>query len=1247
MTSFDRFLSDFLAPLAAEDFSLGVGSLAAYLDTPAAGRSGDEASVVDARIARRFIMALGYEESEMVYNLGTGQLRPDYLVCTKGATRPHFIIEDKNTAVTDLEGNLPQLQGYLVNAGCTLGVLLNGRWLVLYQVAGRKATATQRLDLLEAVRCWQGTSLFAVGRSGAGALTKELRDVLEAVFLRLQREAFIGVEALVRDLVEDRDGHPHAQDGSSWPSKARIAIRHFPAAGVPVAGEESTTADFIEEVKVLLHEAYLDAASQLRAALEEAEEHDRQVQVNPLNGQAFSDGMVRAWTDLETFLKAAGADAALISIIGDELRGCFDSGFGPRRRREIEAHQHSALGKLPEGKPRRDAGRRAGEILAAVFSVITAFQRRRNDLGSHHASALAIRRQFESWRTTTGAVLGQGKTEEQLRGEFATQTAYVLFVRFLVLRVAEDKGLIPRVFTNGGVAVWFHFVEPRFLSHATGRSAGMLLDLAYQAAGHLYPQFYDTQPVFDWFAPDRKLVVRLLHRLAGYDFEHIDDDVIGHLYQGYVEANHRHEMGMYYTPPALIEMMLDAAGYRGPNVIGRKLLDPACGSGAFLVGACRRLLAAYREHWAGGQRTLADLSVEEVQAVLDELSESLHGLELNPFACYLAETNLLIQVFGLVGPLRDKRGRLQVKRFSIHNTDTLLAQPATLLCLDGLAAPAELPEAEQIKTRLDRFQDGFDFIVANPPYVRADESAAILEYRRRVESLHPFAPVVELLQGRWDLFVPFVGLGMELLRDGGRLAMITSTGMGQPYAEALRESMAARLRLDEVHFFTKVRLFTGVQVENVVFVATKIPAPPAHEVPTEWHEAAPPAAPVRREQRLQARFGGRVLRRQDLALRYRDTTPMRHVGYISKGMALHSDEKRFPGEFKKDDLIAPRRDANHPQPYVEGKDIEPYLLTDVRWLEYGPGLRAPAKVSRETFAEIYTIPKLMRGETSGAWLDEGRDGWLLANHSVYLLLRWADLEDVTENLALRKAIREAGLPRARLEDVSRDFDRRFLLALLNNPTALSIAQANASSYLDEKFEPNSLKTMQVPNASRTEQADIAERVTEVLNISSSLSDRRLRGWKFSLKKHLAQAPVLEFLRLLADVRTKPWVRVEPVWRIHALPDALAGKIAGARHHGTSLWRGKATRLVDLPADLPTEAAQCLCRLLNEQPEGQTLSEARVTLSLPASPEEAVTLMAEVRQAESDATDAIRRRETLIGEINDMAEWLYAARVGPA
>jgi SAM-dependent methyltransferase len=129
----------------------------------------------------------------------------------------------------------------------------------------------------------------------------------------------------------------------------------------------------------------------------------------------------------------------------------------------------------------------------------------------------------------------------------------------------------------------------------------------------------------------------------------------------------RKQRGHFSTPSQLVERILDACGYSPENDLSRlRVLDPACGSGNFLVGAARRLAAF---------ATRSGLSHDELAALA---AHNLWGFDPDPVSCFLAEMNV---------------GAYIPERLHIHQAD-------------GLALPWDGYE-------------GVDLFLANPPYLAA------------------------------------------------------------------------------------------------------------------------------------------------------------------------------------------------------------------------------------------------------------------------------------------------------------------------------------------------------------------------------------------------------------------------------------------------------------------------------------------------------------------------------------------------
>ena len=115
-------------------------------------------------------------------------------------------------------------------------------------------------------------------------------------------------------------------------------------------------------------------------------------------------------------------------------------------------------------------------------------------------------------------------------------------------------------------------------------------------------------------------------------------DLLKQLYQQLFPKSVRHDLGEYYTPDWLADLVLDELGYDGnPD---KRLLDPACGSGTFLVMALNRVKTWYDEH-----RHECGFGEDEL---LRKILRNIIGFDLNPLAVMAARTNYLLAVRDLL-----------------------------------------------------------------------------------------------------------------------------------------------------------------------------------------------------------------------------------------------------------------------------------------------------------------------------------------------------------------------------------------------------------------------------------------------------------------------------------------------------------------------------------------------------------------------------------------------------------------------
>ena len=116
--------------------------------------------------------------------------------------------------------------------------------------------------------------------------------------------------------------------------------------------------------------------------------------------------------------------------------------------------------------------------------------------------------------------------------------------------------------------------------------------------------------------------------------------LIGVLYTTMIPAKARAEIGAYYTPPALCERLLDMATDAGVDWRSVRVLDPACGGGAFLSPVAQRMVDS-----------LKDCSPTDA---LESIQDRLQGFELDPFAAWISQVFLDVTLSDLCRQARTR-----------------------------------------------------------------------------------------------------------------------------------------------------------------------------------------------------------------------------------------------------------------------------------------------------------------------------------------------------------------------------------------------------------------------------------------------------------------------------------------------------------------------------------------------------------------------------------------------------------------
>lgn len=380
--------------------------------------------------------------------------------------------------------------------------------------------------------------------------------------------------------------------------------------------------------------------------------------------------------------------------------------------------------------------------------------------------------------------------------------------------------------------------------------------------------------------------------------------------------------------------------------------------------------------------------------------------------------------------------------------------------------------------------DGFGITIGNPPYVRADSGEAHLALRKWLEESHQYQTLWE----KWDLFIPFIEKGYQLLKPGGVTTMIVSDAYcHSKYAQKSQNWFLKNSRILRLEFFSRIQIFEAA-VHNITYFFQKAEGSGNYPL-RRVHDpefGAIRLLPSDEQSKLTHRvFFPGDQQTQVISL---PTIPLEIICYISKGMVVHANERTVQGSFELSDLVSDMQDKRHPRRFLEGKHLGRWLPATHKWLEWGTQ-RAPSQFSRPTFQELYEVPeKILIHRTGGEGLRSCYDTHqTLCNHTVMVCLPWHLLHGVRNN-SLKKAARYRGekpqrpdLPkREELEASSRRFALKFLLGVMNSATARDFLRANRRSNTD--LYPEDWKKLPVPDVPPAQQKSIVALVDKILAV---------------------------------------------------------------------------------------------------------------------------------------------------------------------
>lgn len=456
-----------------------------------------------------------------------------------------------------------------------------------------------------------------------------------------------------------------------------------------------------------------------------------------------------------------------------------------------------------------------------------------------------------------------------------TEAAQRLVDRIVFLRVCEDRGIT----SYGGLREVLNDAAAERSDPYTALVARFReFDSIYN--GYLFKAHFSEQLRIP---PDVLAdFIRSLYLPEGpYRFDAIGDDLLGIIYErflgsaiavlkGRVTAEEkpevRHAGGVYYTPRFVVDAIIrrvvgpQIEGKSPDDVLNVKILDPACGSGSFLIAAYQYLIdyctSYFTEHpeaataqvrQKNGKKKQFDRAFRERDGQWHLapdfrtrlLTSCIYGVDIDGQAVEVSIMSLYLKA--LEGKLPDNWQRKWVDERLLPPLDN------NVLCGNSLLSQTDFDDYwdkkhgslfagdEDVRFRINAFDwtsytrgfgrlfaehQGFDCIVGNPPYIRVQELNKWAPdecefYKSRYKSA---------AKGNFDIYVVFIERCLELLSENGLLGVISPHKYWQAtYGAGLRKLIAEGKHLRSIIDFTDQQVFRNVTTYTAIQVFSKSP----------------------------------------------------------------------------------------------------------------------------------------------------------------------------------------------------------------------------------------------------------------------------------------------------------------------------------------------------------------------------------------------------------------------------------------
>jgi type I restriction-modification system DNA methylase subunit len=382
-----------------------------------------------------------------------------------------------------------------------------------------------------------------------------------------------------------------------------------------------------------------------------------------------------------------------------------------------------------------------------------------------------FRADFEAWTASQGIEYEDAdeSDREDVLEEFAEQAAYLLTNKILFYKILESSPTYTDEVQPLAVSPFRVQADlEEYFNH-------IVEEIDFEAVFE-HDDIYSEIPLNLVSEQIRDFIIELDEQ----DLTQFNSDVVGRIYEGVIPAERRKEMGEYYTPPAICDLIAQLTIDEAHDTV----LDPACGSGGFLISAYNRKKELFPEQ----------------EGNHDVILDQLMGVDINRFPAHLSAINLALQ------DLTE-----HTENVNVEVSDFFDVAPDTRrfgrVVADASGSKRESGDANGAV-------GGFDAVVGNPPYIRYQS----IGDKEKVRS-HLSAVDAEYLSGFADIYCYFITHSAQFLKEGGKLGFIASDRwLSSRYGEDIQKFLLDNYKIEAVIQFASQAFNDALVGSNVIIV---------------------------------------------------------------------------------------------------------------------------------------------------------------------------------------------------------------------------------------------------------------------------------------------------------------------------------------------------------------------------------------------------------------------------------------------